>query len=91
MPTYKYAPYYQYDGPTRAEPTREELSTEDVEQRLDLVAQEIGAYFEDVPARVEVGPDDIVCVTTDLSRKDCDDRVKRCLNSLDLYARKTSS
>jgi hypothetical protein len=90
MPTFQYEPYYQYKGPTRAEPAREELSPEDVAHRLELFANEIGAYFEDVTTRIDFSAGGILSVTTDLSPMDCDDRVKRCLNSLDLYARKLS-
>ena len=88
MPTYQYTPYYRYDGPNKTEPMREELSSEDVAHRLELIAIDIRAYFDDVAAQIEVSAHGIVSVTTDLAQKDCDDRVKRCLNSLDLYARK---
>lgn len=67
---------------------REELSGEDVLYRLEFIAGDIDAYFEDVAAQIAVSADGIVSVTTDLLQKDCDDRVKRCLNSLDLFARK---
>lgn len=88
MPTYKYQPYYQYNGPTHSEPMREELSTEEAKQRLDLFIDEIGAYFENVGVQIETTIGGVVCVSTDLMQKDCDDRVKRCLNNLDLYAKK---
>lgn len=86
MPTYKYKPYYKFNGPTRAEPLREELSANEVRQRLELFTREVRCYFEDLSAKLEFEADGALLVTTDLSQKDCDARVKRCLNSLDLYA-----
>lgn len=88
VPAYKYTPYYQYGQLSKSEPMREELSGEDVLYRLEFIAGDIDAYFEDVAAQIAVSADGIVSVTTDLLQKDCDDRVKRCLNSLDLFARK---
>lgn len=88
MATYKYRPYYQFNGPSHSEPMREELPTKDIEQRLALFFSEIGTYFDDDTAQIEPTPDGIICVTTNLTSSHCDDQVKRCLNTLDLYARK---
>lgn len=88
MPTHKYQLYYRYDGPTYSQPMREELSADEVRHRLHLFIEDIGAFFEDSEVQIEVADGDVVCLMTELSQKDCDDQVKRCLNSLDLYARK---
>jgi len=88
MATYKYTPYYRNDGPSRSEPLRDELSAEDIEHRLQLFLQDVRASFEDVHARVDTEDDNIVSVTTDLSRAECDERVRGCLSSLGLYAKK---
>lgn len=89
MPTFKYEPYYRFNGPTRADPLQEDLSTEEIRQRMELFTREIASHFEDISAQVEFAADGVLSVTTDLTQKDCDDRVKRCLNNLDLFARKT--
>lgn len=91
MPIYQYAPYYQYNETNKFDAMRDELSSEDVAHRLELVSKDIGAYFEDVDAQIQVNAQGIVCLTTDLARKDCDERVKRCLNTLDLYAKKVAN
>ena len=70
---------------------REELSDDEVRHQLELFFQEIEHHFEDVGVKVETMADGVACLSTDLSQKECDDRVKRCLNGLDLYARKLSS
>jgi hypothetical protein len=88
MPTYKYQPYYQYSGPTRAEPDRERLSEDDVEHRLTKFQEEISNFFNDIEVSIKTEPGNILCLTTEINKMDCDDRVKRCLNELDLYARK---
>lgn len=89
MSEYKYKPYYKYNGPTRDQPFREELSAEEVNRRLELFLIEVGNYFGDDDAAV-VRPiqDGVISITTGLAQQECDDTVKKCLNVLDLYARK---
>lgn len=41
MPTFKYKPYYQYKGPTRTTPLREELSLDEAEKRIKCFFEEI--------------------------------------------------
>lgn len=88
MPNYKYEPYYHYNGPTHSQPLRVELSAEEAGRRLALFFAEIGSYFEDVGATVEPVGTGVVSITAEINQFDCDERVKRCLNSLDLFARK---
>ena len=88
MPNYQYQPYYQYNGPTHSQPLRDELSPEEAGRRLDLFFAEIGSYFEDVGAVIEPVDTGIVSITAEVTQADCDARVKKCLNSLDLFARK---
>lgn len=88
MPTYRYQPYYQYSGPTHSQPLREELAAEEVGRRLGLFFDEIGSYFEEVGAEIETAGTGVVSITTPTTQADCDARVKKCLNSLDLYARR---
>ncbi len=88
MPIFRYQPYYKYNGPTRSQPFRAELSADDVERNMGLFFDEIGSYFQDVDATVEPVGDGIIAITAEITQDDCDERVKRCLNSLDLFADK---
>lgn len=86
MPVYKYQPYYQYDGPSHSQPWREELTAEEVDSNIEYFFDEVDRYFDDVEAEFERLPDNYVSITSEITQKDCDERVKQCLNSLDLYA-----
>lgn len=88
MPQFKYKPYYYYNGPTHAEPLREELGADDVSRNMRLFFEEIGHYFADVGAVVEPVDDGCIGITAAITQEDCDARVKRCLNNLDLFATK---
>lgn len=88
MPTFKYRPYYFYNGPSLAEPFRQQLNEEVVLRNMGCFFTEVGVYFEDIGAQVEPLGGGVIGITTDASQVDCDERVKKCLNSLDLYAQK---
>lgn len=88
MPQFKYKPFYSYNGPTLAEPFREELSEDEASLNVSRFFDEIEHHFADLEAIFEVDEDGIVSISADITRNDCDARVKRCLNSLDLYATK---
>jgi hypothetical protein len=86
MSTFKYKPYYKYDGPTHSNPLREELSPEEAEERVRCFFEDIEHYFEeDIAIKKE---NDLVSITGKIKQEDCDEAVKRCLNSLDLFANK---
>lgn len=89
MSEYRYKPYYKFNGPTREQPFREELSADEVEQRLERFASELMPYFEGISGVVirhlEGG---VVSVAVGISQQKCDDIVKKCLNELDLFAYK---
>jgi len=91
MPLFKYQPYYQYNGPTRSEPFREELEKDEVDRNMNLFFKEIEMYFVDVVATVEKMSESIVGISSEITQEDCDARVKKCLNSLDLFANKISA
>lgn len=91
MPVFKYQPYYKFNGPTLSQPFREELSADDVTRNMSLFYNEIASYFEDVGATVEPIGNGFIAITADISQDECDARVKRCLNSLDLFASKTTT
>ena len=89
MPVFKYKPFYQYNGPTHSDPLREELSPEDVENHVRRFFEEIENYFEDGSVVIKK-EGDLVSITGEINQMDCDEAVKKCLNSLDLFANKTS-
>ncbi|MBU1668995.1 hypothetical protein KKC13_11305 [bacterium] len=88
MPIYKYQPYYQYDGVTLAQPFREELTQEEIEYNIESFFSDIDRYFDTHTTTFERLSENCLEITTDISETECDERVKRCLNSLDLYAHK---
>jgi hypothetical protein len=88
MAIYKYQPYYKYDGPTHADPFREELDLEQQKENIEDFFSEIESYFEN-NVKFERRDDNYIWITSDVSQNDCDERVKRCLNSLDLFANRT--
>jgi len=53
MAVYQYKPYYSYDGPTRPDPLRDELSPEEIERRMELFRKELPDYFDDLNAKIE--------------------------------------
>ena len=85
MATYKYKPYYKYDGPTHSDPFREELDLEQQKENIEDFFSEIEHYFES-DVKFERRDDNYIWITSNISQEDCDGRVKRCLNSLDLFA-----
>lgn len=87
MPTYKYRPYYQFNGPTASNPFREEKTPEEVEQSLEFFYSELTNHFGDIPHQVHKF-DGIVSVTADIPEEKCDSLVANCLNDNDLYADK---
>lgn len=88
MSIYKYQLYYQYNGVTFEQPFREELAQEEIEYNIESFFSDIDRYFEDGMATFEKLSENCLEITTDISETECDERVERCLNSLDLYSYK---
>jgi hypothetical protein len=89
MALYKYQPYYRFDGPNRLQPFLEKLTPDEVEDNLECFFSEVERYFEDGTAEFEKLSDSCIGITSDISEDECDERVKGCLNILELYAYKT--
>ena len=87
MHVFKYRPYYHYDGPTHSDPFREELSSEEADDRVESFFFDIERYFDEDSASLKQ-EGDLIVITSDINENDCDEIVKRCLNSLDLFANK---
>lgn len=88
MPTFKYKPYYSYTGPTHSQPFREQKSQEEAERSLELFYSELDHHFGGYEITTKREPGGVVSITVEMSEKDCDERVKNCLNDNDLYANK---
>ena len=46
MHNFQYRAYYAYNGPSKGEPFRSQLSTEEVEDALNLFSQHLDHYLE---------------------------------------------
>lgn len=79
MPLFKYKPYYKYNGPTLAQPFREELDSDEIEECIEGFYNEVESYFNDIK-------DGYIEISANITQDDCDQRVKNCLNFFDLYA-----
>ncbi|TMM43245.1 hypothetical protein [Colwellia ponticola] len=87
MHVFKYKPYYHYDGPTRSDPFREELSSEEANDHVESFFSDIERFFAEGSASFKQ-EDELIVITTDINETNCDEIVKKCLNSLDLFAHK---
>ena len=85
--TYKYTPYYRNDGLPDPSPFEMNCLRMTLSIGFNSFLQDVRTSFEDVHARDDTEDDNIVSVTADLSRAECDERVMGCLSSLGLYAK----
>ena len=88
MSIYKYQPFYEYNGVTHSEPCREELNQEEIEFNIESFFSDIDRYFQNNTAIFKRFSENCLEITTDISEAECDERVQKCLNSLDLYSNK---
>ncbi|WP_033834146.1 hypothetical protein [Pseudomonas syringae] len=88
MNSFKYKPYYSYNGPTASDPLREPLSNEDEQRNIELFYTDAINAFEDDDAVVTKDQDGIITIQTDLPKQECDGRIAQILTSLDLLGRK---
>ncbi|WP_152056672.1 hypothetical protein [Aliarcobacter butzleri] len=87
MPIFKYQPYYKYNGVTSSQPFRIELDSEDVQFNITQFCNDLHNYFNDIEeVYITQEEDGFVSINANITQIDCDERVKNCLNSLDLFA-----
>lgn len=91
MATYTYKPYYAYNGPTRSQPFREELTAEEIGENLTFFFDHLDSHFVGTDAVVKRDDAETASVQTTLPEDKCDEIVKGLLNHLDLFAHKTNS
>ena len=86
--------YYEYSGPSKSDPFRNELTQEQVNDHLERFPSEL-EHALDGPgssAKVEIEKTDTVnreitvLIESPLSTRDYDNALKRTLNGLDLFA-----
>ena len=89
MPIFKYKPHYEYFGPTRSDPFRELLPEDQVEQNIRYFYDHLEYAFAGTDAVIKTESTGTVSIATEnLSEQECDERMKKHLNSLDLFAKK---
>ena len=90
MPTYSYRPRYIYSGPTYSNPLLDELSEDEVERNVRLLAEDLRTHFGEINGVVEELRDGVIRISTDLTQRQCDDIVAGYLRNLYLVADKVA-
>ncbi|OUM73742.1 hypothetical protein AUC60_11770 [Pseudomonas caspiana] len=85
MNTYKYRPYYQYNGPSASNPLREMLTDDEQERSISLFYTDVLSRFEDDYAVISRDAEGVLSIQTLLPKQECDDRIAQLLTALDLY------
>jgi hypothetical protein len=94
MNRFAYRVYYEYNGPSKSEPFRSPKDQHEISEALRNFPNELPHLLSDQDATVSDEPTKkdansiIVFVATSLSEAATDEAVKRCLNGLDLFAKK---
>lgn len=90
MNTFHYRAYYEYAGPSKAEPFRAEMAVDEIEDALSSFPQHLDHYL-DADAIVQAGEyrpgtrERVFTVVTAGDRAATNCAVARCLSSFDLY------
>jgi hypothetical protein len=96
MNRFQYRAYYEFNGPSHADPFRSKKADSEVAEALARFPQDL-QHFIDPLATVEtpqVQTDPASCyviVVTPADEPTTDEAVRRCLNSLDLFGQKTDA
>ena len=94
MTRFAYRVYYEWNGPSHADPFRTQKDVAQIKDALERFPQELRHYFTEVNTQVSLGEplrepaSIIVVVVTSQSEPEIDDAVRRCLNGLDLFGAK---
>ncbi|MGH8597636.1 MAG: hypothetical protein ACREXT_13340 [Gammaproteobacteria bacterium] len=97
MNRYTYRVYYEWNGPSHADPFRSKKNADQIKYALTRFPEEIPHYMSDPEANVEstrpaAGSDSIsLVVATTKTEAETDDAVRRCLNGLDLFGSKVGT
>lgn len=86
MATYRYKPYYSYNGPTHSQPFREELPAAVVEKNIEFFFQNLDSHFVGTGAVINHDGEGTAIVLTSMPREESNEIVKGLLNYLDLFA-----
>jgi hypothetical protein len=92
LKNFRYQIYYEYNGPSHADPFRTEKTDQQIRDALDNIGTTLSGNFPNDSIEIIVSPIDShmreVCINTEMSEKSFYDAFKRSLNSHDLFARK---
>lgn len=94
MNRFSYRVYYEWNGPTHADPLRSEKDADQIEFALTHFPEELPHYMSDLEANVDSAPladgskSINVVIATTMTEAETDDAVCRCLNGLDLFGSK---
>lgn len=88
MNTYRYKPYYHYNGPSIGDPLRERLTHDNEERNIELFYADVLSTFEADEAVITRDDEGVVSIQTYLPKQDCDARVAQLLINLDLFGSK---
>ncbi|HET6455232.1 MAG TPA: hypothetical protein VFI02_12570 [Armatimonadota bacterium] len=86
--------YFEYNGPSHADPFRSQKEPHEIAEALRHFPNELPHYLADLDATVTDDPAKqdsnsiIVTVLTTLNEAELYEPLKRCLNGLDLFATK---
>lgn len=90
--TYRYRVYYEFNGPTKADPFRTQKNEEQIADALDRVSFELSVYLDDDDAKITTSPEakNAIVLTVETTRSDdsFSQALTKCLRGLDLFASK---
>ena len=66
---------------THSQPFREELTIEEINYNIESFFSDIEQYFDEYTVVIERISEQCIKITTEITETECDERVKKCLNS----------
>lgn len=87
---HRYRVYYEFNGPTKADPMRTEKNEEQISDALDRVGFELSVYLDDDGAKITTSPTGRNAIKLTVETTKAEDvfsqSLKKCLTGLDLFA-----
>lgn len=96
MNRFTYQVFYEYSGPTITSPFRMEMSPEELVGALTAFPSDLRHFLDDPEVCIDqdltrqTPTSIVVTVITSLPEQQADNGIKRCLNSFDLFGKKSS-
>ncbi|MGE0559372.1 MAG: hypothetical protein AB7E73_13765 [Burkholderiales bacterium] len=90
--TYRYRVYYEFNGPTKADPLRTQKNQKQIADALDRVSFELPVYFDDDEAKITTIPESTNAIVLTVETTQTDELFSQALTKrlrgLDLFASK---